>query len=111
MAVLERRLLLSVEADENRFRFFAMELHERTEGAEIRRRWGRVGTDGRAGVEVFDDEASARRAWQRLLRRRARRGYVIASDDDLRTARRQLAWRRSVKRAPRQLAFPVASGF
>jgi len=112
VTVLETSLLLSVDVDENRFRFFAIELRERDDGVvEIRRRWGRVGTDGRVGVEVFEDEAQARAAWDALLRRRVKRGYVSAASADLRAARRLLAWHRSRRRDPRQLAFPLAAGF
>jgi len=112
VSVLDTCLLLSVDAEENRFRFFAIELRARDDGAaEIRRRWGRVGTDGRVDVEVFEDEAQARIAWDALVRRRERRGYVAAATADLRTARRLLAWHRSRRLSPRQLAFPVAAGF
>lgn len=112
MTALATSLLLSVDVDANRFRFFAVELHPRDcGGAEIRRRWGRVGTEGRVGVEVFTDVDAARAAWEALLRRREKRGYTVATEAELRSARRLLAWRRSFRREPWQLTFPAAVGF
>lgn len=47
-------ILLSVDVEANRFRFFVVELRAREDGsAELHRRWGRIGTDGRRGVEHF----------------------------------------------------------
>lgn len=112
MALLESELLLSVDAAENRFRFFVMELHASDDGrVEVRRRWGRVGTDGCQRVEVFDSEAEARVEWERLLRRRASRGYEVAEGGELRAAERLLAWERERRRCPWQLAFSAAAGF
>lgn len=112
MATLERVTLLSVDADANRFRFFTFELRAHEDGAaEIRWRWGRIGTPGREGAESYDDEAAARSAWEEKRSYRTRRGYVEATPSDMLAARRLLAWSRVQRRDPRQLAFPVAAGF
>jgi len=110
--VIESELLLSVDAGRNRFRFFVVELRELDDGrVELARRWGRVGASGRTEIEVYEDEEAARVAWDNLLERRAKRGYASAEEEDLSDARRLLAWLRSARRHPRQLAFPVGVGF
>jgi len=111
MPLPERRSLLSLDPEANRFRFFEVELCAVKGGAEIRRRWGRVGAAGRRGVQRFESVKEARAAWDGLLKHRGRRGYVEAGAAELEGARRLLAWHLAARRAPRQAAFPAALGF
>lgn len=70
-------LLFSVDPEENRFRFFAVELRvlgERAE-AELHLRWGRVGTEGRRKVLTFPMAWDAQKARGGLLKRREAHGY------------------------------------
>lgn len=81
-------ILLSVDVEANRFRFFVVELRALEDGsAELHRRWGRIGTDGRHGVEHFSTVRLAEAARAELLERRRRRGYVRA---DLGAARERV---------------------
>ncbi|UJR87342.1 MULTISPECIES: WGR domain-containing protein [Sandaracinus] len=99
--------LVSVDADRNRFRFFVIELREvPMGGAELVRRWGRVGAEGRCEVEAFDSLAAASVARTALLERRKQRGYIAADPVAIALVRRMMAARRAARRSPRQLAFP-----
>lgn len=111
MALLDTVTFLSVDAAANRFRFFVLELHVSGAAAEIRWRWGRLGTPGREGAESYESEVAARDAWDDKRSHRVRRGYVEAVPSDVLAARRLLAWTRIQRRDPSQLAFPVAVGF
>lgn len=72
-------ILLSVDPEANRFRFFVVELYALDDGsAELHRRWGRIGTDGRHSVEHFSTVRLAEAARAELIERRRRRGYVRA---------------------------------
>ena len=104
-------LLLSVDPDHNRFRFFRLALEEERRPVELHRRWGRVGTDGRHRVERFATVEAARERLRTLLALRTRRGYVDAGREDLHEAARTLAHHRAARRAPRQLQFPLTAGF
>jgi predicted DNA-binding WGR domain protein len=107
---MTQTLLLSVQPEHNRFRFFRVALEERDGHVELHRWWGRIGTDGRHVIEPFASPAEAQAAHGRLLVRRARRGYITAADEDLRRAQRAMAHRRAARRAPQQLQFPVGVG-
>lgn len=75
----ELTILLSVEPETNRFRFFVIELRRLPDGtAELHRRWGRIGTQGRHEVEEFSTVRLAESARRGLIERRQRRGYVRA---------------------------------
>lgn len=104
-------LLLSVDPEQNRFRFFRLELEEHTDRVELHRVWGRIGTEGRREVQRFTSIEAARTELERIVGRRARRGYVEATELDLHRALRTLAHRRAARRAPQQLQFALAAGF
>ena len=75
-------VLLSIDPEANRFRFFVLELRERDDGsAELHRRWGRIGTEGSHDVEEFSTVRLAESARASLIERRTRRGYVRAKLD------------------------------
>ena len=109
--VMAETLLLSVDPDRNRFRFFRLELEENAQPVELHRRWGRVGTDGHHEVERFVTVEAARKRLRTHVAVRVRHGYVDAADEDLREAARALAHRRAARRMPDQLQFPLAAGF
>jgi predicted DNA-binding WGR domain protein len=73
-----RTVLHSVDAAGNRFRFFVLEVWAPPvgTGAAVRKRWGRIGTEGRDEVLYFDDLPGAEHYAEVLLRRRRKRGYV-----------------------------------
>jgi len=80
----ELTILLSVEPETNRFRFFVIELRRLPDGsAELHRRWGRIGTQGRHEVEEFSTVPLAETARRTLIERRRRRGYVRADSATL----------------------------
>ena len=75
----ELTILLSVDPARNRFRFFAIVLRRLPDGgAELHRRWGRLGTQGRHEVESFSTARLAEAARADLIARRRRRGYELA---------------------------------
>ena len=45
-------------------------------GASLIRNWGRIGTNGQAMMQTFDERADAGEAFARLERRKRRRGYA-----------------------------------
>lgn len=129
-------IMLSVEPEANRFRFFVVELCPLEDGsAELHRRWGRIGTEGRHSVEHFSTVRLAEAARAELLQRRRRRGYVRAGSAEherprdglaplvtwevmlahaLERTRRSIAERRESLRPctdadPAQLVLPLAS--
>lgn len=73
-----RTTLHSVDPERNRFRFFVVELWAPPvgTGAAVRKRWGRIGTEGRSETLYFDELAGAQHYAEVLLRRRRKRGYV-----------------------------------
>ncbi len=44
-------------------------------GSSLVRSWGRIGTNGRAMIETYDEDAGAGEAFSRLERRKRKRGY------------------------------------
>jgi len=114
-AMLSRTALHSIDPAKNRFRFFVIELWAPPvgTGAALRKRWGRIGTQGRSEVLYFDGVEGARHYADVLLRRRIRRGYVevqsaawqlleleAEAEARLRRIRKQLLSRRELLRAP-----------
>lgn len=68
---IERR-----EPDRNMARFYALSIEETLFGqARLVRRWGRIGTTGRAVQHSFDDEREAVALFLDLLRAKRLRGY------------------------------------
>lgn len=45
-------------------------------GAALRRAWGRIGTQGRSRIDLFNDRSAAERALNVLKRQKLKRGYV-----------------------------------
>ncbi|MBB3933707.1 putative DNA-binding WGR domain protein [Kaistia hirudinis] len=50
-------------------------------GTSLIRNWGRIGTNGQAMVETFDENAAAGEAYARLERRKRRRGYTSPGEE------------------------------
>lgn len=73
-----RTTLHSVDPTKNRFRFFTIEVWAPPvgTGAALRKRWGRIGTEGRSETLYFDELAGAKHYAEVLVRRRSKRGYV-----------------------------------
>jgi len=122
-----RTTLHSVDAAGNRFRFFVIELWAPPvgTGAALRKRWGRIGTEGRSDILYFDELAGAEHYAEVLLRRRRKRGYVEMSSPQwqlleleaeaearLRQIRQRLLRvredRRAEAKAPEQLTLDLA---
>jgi predicted DNA-binding WGR domain protein len=49
-------------------------------GVSLIRNWGRIGTNGQAMMQTFDDSAEAGEAFGRLERAKRRRGYAAAEE-------------------------------
>ena len=74
----ERTVLHSVDENRNRYRFFVIELWSPPvgTGAALRKRWGRIGQEGRSETIYFDTRKGAEHCREVLIRRRFKRGYV-----------------------------------
>ncbi|WP_246471211.1 WGR domain-containing protein [Aminobacter carboxidus] len=62
----------------NMRRFYSLTLHPTLfGGVSVIRNWGRIGTNGQAMIETFDDPEEAHRALRRLGTIKKRRGYRV----------------------------------
>lgn len=65
----------------NMRRFYVLEVQPTLfGGASLVRNWGRIGTVGQTMMETFDQPEEANTAFERLLRRKKRKGYIDAVD-------------------------------
>ena len=63
---------------ENRFRFYVLSLDETLFGdVALVREWGRIGTNGRRRLDLFDDRVRAFSTLEEWLERKQRRGYEV----------------------------------
>jgi predicted DNA-binding WGR domain protein len=81
--VLEATMVLAhlhrIDPDANMARFYCIDLAPTLFGeAAVLRRWGRIGTRGRASVETWPSAGEAEAAASRTLRQKSRRGYSPA---------------------------------
>lgn len=75
MIILER-----VNSAQNMSRFYVMDLQPSLFGDVLLiRRWGRIGSYGRARSDWFGSEDRAKAALDALRRTKLNRGYVLAS--------------------------------
>ncbi|TPL21117.1 WGR domain-containing protein [Mesorhizobium sp. B2-4-9] len=66
-----------IDATRNMARFYSLSIQPTLfGGASLIRNWGRIGTNGQAKVETFDDPQEVDGAFLRLERAKRRRGYV-----------------------------------
>lgn len=71
--------LRRVEAERNMRRFYVLSLQPTLFGeVSLTRNWGRIGTRGQSLIQTYDDPDVARRAFERLARRKQARGYAEA---------------------------------
>jgi len=64
--------------DQNRFRFYALDVGQDLFGTRcLWRRWGRIGTDGRARIDSFGSKAEPVGPATALSQRKQRRGYAL----------------------------------
>ncbi|WP_170575706.1 WGR domain-containing protein [Ruegeria atlantica] len=69
--------LVHVDPDVNKARFYGIELQPTLFGeVTVFRTWGRIGTNGQAMMETYDNETQATEALQKLEKLKRRRGYV-----------------------------------
>ena len=74
-------VLHRIDAACNMARFYAMSIESTLFGGEaLVRNWGRIGTQGRYRMDLFEDEAAAETALARLTRIKCGRGYVPVPD-------------------------------
>jgi predicted DNA-binding WGR domain protein len=70
--------LESISPAENRFRFYVLSLDETLFGdVALVREWGRIGTNGRRRLDLFDDRVRAISSLEDWLERKRRRGYEV----------------------------------
>lgn len=70
--------LENVCPDENRFRFYVLSIDETLFGdVALVREWGRIGTNGRRRLDLFDDRVRAISSLEDWLERKRRRGYEV----------------------------------
>lgn len=69
--------LRRIDPARNMARFYGLSIQPTLfGGASLVRNWGRIGTNGQAMVETFDEGAEAGDAFARLERRKRNRGYL-----------------------------------
>lgn len=72
--------LIRIDRARNTYRFYRLALWpDLFGGIALVREWGRMGSPGRIRLDLHADEAAARRALERLLRAKCRRGYQCLS--------------------------------
>lgn len=76
-----------VDHDANMFRFYRLRLMPNLFGALLRE-WGRIGTQGRHRIELFEDAGSAADAMSALYRTKQKRGYQLTETFQPRPASR-----------------------
>ncbi len=68
-----------VDPDANMYRFYRMRLlPDLFGGVSLLREWGRIGTQGRHRIELFEDAGHAADAMLTLYRAKQKRGYQLA---------------------------------
>jgi predicted DNA-binding WGR domain protein len=74
-------VLRRVDAARNMGRFYAMSIEPTLIGGRsLVRNWGRMGTQGRYKIELFEDEAAAESAMALSARIKSARGYLEVPD-------------------------------
>jgi predicted DNA-binding WGR domain protein len=74
--------LRRIDASCNMARFYRLDVQpDLFGGVLLVKVWGRIGTQGRAVAEHYNDEALAAEAMQRQAELKRRRGYVLLSSD------------------------------
>lgn len=69
--------LRRIDPARNMARFYVLSIQPTLfGGASLIRNWGRIGTNGQAMMETFDESTDAGEAFARLERRKRRRGYA-----------------------------------
>ncbi|QPC88916.1 WGR domain-containing protein (plasmid) [Mesorhizobium sp. NBSH29] len=68
--------LRRIDPDRNMARFYVLSIQPTLfGGASLIRNWGRIGSNGQAMMETFDESDNAGRALARLERVKRKRGY------------------------------------
>ncbi|WP_265517416.1 WGR domain-containing protein [Nitratireductor luteus] len=71
-------LLFRIDASRNMARFYCLSIESSLFGdAALVRQWGRIGTRGRALVNLYRSQTEARAAFDRLLAAKQKRGYRL----------------------------------
>lgn len=69
--------LRRIDAARNMRRFYVLSVQPTLfGGASVIRNWGRIGTNGQAMMQTFDDSVEADEAFGRLERSKRKRGYL-----------------------------------
>lgn len=75
-AMQDDLMLYRCDPARNMARFYALQLQPTLYGdVSLTRRWGRIGTWGRAVVELYADREAAEKALRAVAARKRRRGY------------------------------------
>ncbi|RUM13960.1 WGR domain-containing protein [Rhizobium fabae] len=73
-------LLYRIDPSRNMARFYRLSIQPTLfGGSSLVRNWGRIGTEGRLTVELFDTPGEAAVAYERMAVRKLRRGYRYES--------------------------------
>lgn len=68
-----------VDPESNMYRFYRLRLMpDLFGGVSLLREWGRIGTQGRHRIELFEDAGRAANAMTTLYRAKQKRGYQLA---------------------------------
>ncbi len=71
--------IVRVDPEANMYRFYRLRLMpDLFGGVSLLREWGRIGTQGRHRIELFEDAGRAAGAMVSLYRAKQKRGYRLA---------------------------------
>jgi predicted DNA-binding WGR domain protein len=77
---IEPLLLYRIDRDRNMARFYVLTIEPTLfGGTSLVRSWGRIGTRGQHKIQIFPDIESSTASFEKIARRKQRRGYRPAS--------------------------------
>ena len=70
-------VLTKTEPEKNTYRYYAVSIQLNLFGGySVIRNWGRIGSNGRSVIDLFDDVVVAAQARDRLVTSKLARGYI-----------------------------------
>lgn len=70
--------LYRIDSSQNMARYYLLSIQPNLFGGfSLLRNWGRIGSGGQMRIDLFDDAKSVRKARDRLLQIKMKRGYYV----------------------------------
>lgn len=72
-------MLRRIDPARNMARFYVLSLgYDLFGGISLVRHWGRIGTLGREKIDLFENDTEAAKAFERIRKRKLKRGYSMS---------------------------------